>query len=85
GVAILVVGHSVPQVTPSSATNGPSAPGRVRALADPGDRLRASLSLPAPTAGMASVMVVSRAGEVILLVRATRTAADFRTSLAALR
>jgi hypothetical protein len=86
GVTVLPVGRTAPTVADLATTGPPPGTKRaaVRPLADPGETLRSSLSLPGPT-GTASVVVVARTGEVVRLVPAARTLDDFRQELASLR
>lgn len=75
-VTVVPVGHAIPL----AATGPPGASARIRPLADPADRLRTILALPPPT-DRASVVLISRTGQVTKLVPAARTLDDFRADL----
>ena len=89
-VPVLAVAPVLPSVAPQpgGATGGSTPPGTprsaVRALADPSDALRTRLGLPAPN-GSASVVLVSRSGQIVRMIPRARSVDQFRLDLLSLR
>jgi len=84
-VPVLAVAPALPSVAPPDGSTPPDAQrSAVRALADPSDALRTRLGLPAPN-GSASVVLISRSGQVIRMIPRARSVDQFRLDLLSLR
>lgn len=75
-VAVLAVGRAVPPLANAPA----GVVGRVRPLADPAGTLRSALALPSPS-GLASVLLISRSGQLTRSVPVARQVDEFRRDL----